>query len=170
MLKKGNPVAGIMFIVLISIFAIFLLIVGYIGNTLGTELKDKIGISEEINKSLQTTSTVSTVTLNTLWYVFFACLLLGLIVQAMLAQEYPKVMVPIFILTLIITVIISIALSNAYTAIADNTNLASMSAYQYGIHFVMDNLPYLAVITGLIAIAIIFTRGQGIGSTGGIVN
>jgi len=66
--KKGNPVAGIMFIVFISAFALFLLIVGFIGNSVATELQTKIGITEEINASLQTTITTSTVTINTLWY------------------------------------------------------------------------------------------------------
>ena len=106
--KKGNPVAELIFIVLIAAFAIFLLIVGYIGNEVGTELKQKIGITQEINDSLQTTITTSTVTINTLWYILFAGLLLGLIVQAMMAQQYPKVMLPIFILTLIISIIIAI--------------------------------------------------------------
>ncbi len=96
--KKGNPVAGIMFIVFISAFALFLLIVGFIGNSVATELQTKIGITEEINASLQTTITTSTVTINTLWYILFAGLLLGLLVQAMLAVEYPKVMLPILFL------------------------------------------------------------------------
>ena len=168
--KKGNLVAGIMFIVFISAFALFLLIVGYIGNEVATELQTKIGITDEINDSLQTTITTSTVTINTLWYVLFAGLLLGLIVQAMLAVEYPKVMLPIFILTLIISVIIAIVMSNAYEAVATNVNLASASAFQQGIYFIMTKLPYIAVIVGLLAVIIIFTRDSGIGGGGGIVN
>ncbi len=170
MLKKGNPVAGLIFIVMIAAFALFLLVVGFIGNTVGTELQEKIGITQEINDSLQTTITTSTVTINTLWYILFAGLLLGLIVQAMLAQEYPKVMVPIFILTLIITVIIAIVLSNAYDQVASNANLASASGFQAGIHFVMNKLPFLAVIVGILSIVIIFTRSAGIGSGGGVIN
>ena len=49
---------------------------------------------DEINESLDTTITTATVTINTLWYILFAGLLLGLIVQAMMAQQYPKVMLP----------------------------------------------------------------------------
>jgi len=168
--KKGNPVAGIVFIVLISAFALFLLIVGFIGNEVASELQTKIGITDEINASLQTTITTSTVTISTLWYILFAGLLLGLIVQAMLAIEYPKVMLPIFFLTLIISVIIAVAMSNAYEAVATNANLASASTYQQGIYFIMTKLPYLAVIVGLLAIIIIFTRDSGIGGGGAIVN
>lgn len=168
--KKGNPVAGLIFIVTIAVFAIFLLIVGFIGNEVGTEMQKKIGITTEINDSLQTTITASTVTINTLWYIMFAGLLLGLIVQAMMAQHYPKVMVPIFILTLIITVIIAIVMSNVYVKLTEQTSLATASLFQQGIYFIMAKLPYLAVITGLMAIVIMFTRDSATGGSGGIIN
>ena len=168
--KKGNPVAGIIFIVTIATFAIFLLVVGFIGNEVATELQTKIGITAEINDSLQTTITTSTVTINTLWYIMFAGLILGLIVQAMLAQQYPKVMVPIFILTLIISIIIAIVMSNAYVKITEQANLATASLFQQGIYFIMTKLPYLAVIIGIMAIVIIFTRDGATGGAGGIVN
>ena len=168
--KKGNPVAGIVFIVLIASFAIFLLITGYIGNTLATELKPQIGITQEINDSLDTTITISTTTINTLWYIMFAGLLLGLLIQAVMVPEYPKVMLPIFIITLIISVILGAVLSNTYEQITSDATLAATSAYQQGIYFIMGNLPYLAVIIGLISILIIFTRDSGLGATGGIIN
>ena len=169
-LKKGNPVAGIVFIVMIAAFAMFLLIVGFIGNEVATELQEKIGITQEINDSLQTTITTSTVTINTLWYIMFAGLLLGLIVQAMMAVEYPKVMVPIFVLTLIISIIIAIVMSNAYVEIFNQSTLSTASATQGGIYFIMSNLPYIAVIVGLLATVIIFTRENGVSGGGSIIN
>ena len=168
--KKGSPVAGIIFIVTIASFALFLLIVGFIGNEVATELKPQIGIIDEINDSLDTTITISTTTINTLWYILFAGMLLGLIVQAMMVQYYPKVMLPIFILTLVISVIISIVLSNAYTEVAKNAQFAATSLYQQGIFFIMTKLPYLAVIVGLLAIIIIFTRDGSVGAGGAMVN
>lgn len=170
--KKAQtaPVAGLVFIILIAAFAIFLLIVGFIGNEVATELQHKIGITDEINDSLQTTITTSTVTINTLWYILFAGLLMGLIVQAMMAPQYPKVMVPIFILTLIISVIVAIVLSNAYEAITEQATLAQASLFQQGIFFIMTKLPYLAVIVGILSIVIIFTRDGSVGGAGGIVN
>jgi len=171
MKKQGQaPVAGLIFIVSIAAFAIFLLIAGYIGNEVGTELKEKIGITAEINDSLQTTITISTVTMNSLWYLLLAGLLLGLIVQAMMAKQYPKVMVPIFILTLIISVIIAIVLSNAYVEIYNQTELAAISVWQSGIYFVMSRLPYLSVIVGILAIIIMFTRDSALGGGGAIIN
>jgi len=169
--KRGQAaVAGITFIVLIAAFALFLLIVSFIGNTLGTEMQEKMGITTEINDSFQTTITTSTITINTLWYLLFAGLILGLIIQAMMAQYYPKVMIPIFILTLIISVIIAIVLANAYDQVYSQTELASASIWQTGIYFIMTKLPYIAVIVGLLAIVIIFTRDGALGGGGGIVN
>jgi len=170
--KRGQnaPVAGIIFIVSIAAFAIFLLIVGYIGNEVATEMKEKIGINAEINRSLDTTITTSTVTISTLWYILFAGLMLGLIVQAMMAQYYPKIMVPIFILTLIVSIIVAVVMANAYDKLTENLTLATASAYQGGIYFIMTKLPYLAVIVGILAIVIIFTRDAGVGGGGGIVN
>lgn len=158
------------FIVLISTFAIYLLFVSFIGNTLGTEMQKQMGITEEINKSFQTTITTSTVTINTLWYIFFAGLLLGLIIQAMMAQYYPKVMLPIFAITLIISVILAIVLSNAYVEIYNQGILAPTSGWSSGIYFIMQNLPYLAVIVGLLAIIIIFTRDGAVGGGGAVIN
>jgi len=168
--KKGNPAAVIIFIVSIAAFAIFLLIVGFIGNEVATEMQERIGITTEINDSLQTTITTSTVTINTIWYILFVGMILGLIVQAMMIREYPKVMLPIFILTLIVTVIIAIVLSNAYEQIAAQTDLATASLWQSGIVFFMSKLPYIAVITGLMSIIIIFTRDTGGGGGGAIIN
>ncbi len=170
--KRGQtaPVAGIVFIVSISAFAIFLLIVGFIGNEVATELKEQIGITAEINRSLDTTITTSTVTISTLWYILFAGLMLGLIVQATMAQYYPKIMVPIFILTLIVSIIVAVVMANAYDKLTENLTLATASAYQGGIYFIMTKLPYLAVIVGILAIVIIFTRDAGVGGGGGIVN
>jgi hypothetical protein len=168
--KKGNPAAGIIFIVMISAFALFLLITGYIGNLVATELQEKIGITAEINDSLQTTITTSTTTMNTLWYIMFAGLLLGLIVQAMMIQEYPKVMLPIFILTLIVSIIIAIVMSNTYEAVIAQTNLAGASVWQAGIAFIMLRLPYIALVVGLLAIIIIFTRDGSVGGGGAIIN
>jgi len=169
--KKGNPVAGLIFIVLIAAFAIFLLIVGYIGYEVATEMKQKMGGGiPEINESFDTTITTATITINTLWYILFAGLLLGLIVQAMMAQQYPKVMLPIFILTLIISVIVAIVMSNTYVALTEQATLNTASVFQQGIYFIMTKLPYLAVIVGILAIIIIFTRDGAVGASGGIVN
>ncbi len=168
--KKGNPIGGLIFIILIATFAIFLLVVGFIGNEVATELKPLIGIIPEINESLDTTITITTTTINTLWYILFAGLLLGLIVQSMMVQYYPKVMLPVFLLTLIITVIVSVVLANAYVEIAENTELAATSLFQQGIFFIMSKLPYVAVIVGILSTVIVFTRDVATGSSGVVIN
>ena len=167
--KKGSPANVIIFIASIAAFAIFLLIVGYIGRTVATELQGKIGISDEINRSLQTTITTSTVSLNLFWYIVFAGLLLGIFISAWFIPEMPGVMIPVFALTLIVSIIIAIAMANTYDKLANDAALASQSAYQTGVTFMMTKLPYLAAIVGLLAMIIAFSRPTGVGSGGGTV-
>jgi hypothetical protein len=168
--KKGEIESGIVFIVTIAALAFLVLIAGYIGYTVSNELKDKIGITAEINKSLQTTTTISTITLSTIWYIFFGGLLFGLLLTSFFAREYPKVMLPIFILTLIVSILVSIVISDAYDLVYNTAELSTISSYQYGIYFIMTKLPYLALIAGLISIIIMFTRGGGSGGGGAIIN
>lgn len=167
--KKGNMVMGLVMIVSIAAFAIFLLITGYIGKTVATELQGKIGISESINKSLQTTITTSTVTVNSFWYIVFAGLLLGVFISAFFIPEYPAVTVPIFLIILVVTTIVAIAMSNAYEQLAAVTQLQDQATNIGSIGFIMGKLPYVAIIVGLIAIIIAFTRSSGGGGAGGAI-
>jgi len=71
---------------------------------------------------------------------------------------------------MIVSVIVAIVLSNAYESISEQATLATASVYQQGIFFIMSKLPFLAVITGLIGLVIIFTRDGSVGGGGGIIN
>ena len=168
--KKGNPVFSLIFIVSIAAFAIFLLIVGYIGNLVGTEMMNQLGDSEAVNNSLQTTITTSTVTINSFWYIVFFGLLLGLFISAYMMREYPPVMVPVFLITLVVTVVVAIALANAYGELTEVAQLADATGQQSGIGYIVTKLPYVAVIAGLIAIVIAFVRPGGQGGGGAIIN
>ena len=165
--KKGNVVGGIIFVVSIAAFAIFLLIVGFIGNTVGTELKTQINSNrEEINDSLQTTITISTEMLSTLWYIMFGGLLFGVLVSAWFMRTHP-VFVPIFIILLVVSIIVGVAMSNAYEKVSEATELLTAASQQSGVGFFMSNLPYIALIVGLIAILITFIKPGGEEGGGG---
>lgn len=168
-LKKGDPVYGLMLIVSIAAFAIFLLIVGYIGFTLSSEMKDQMGGDENVDKAFNAGIKTSTVTINAFWYILFAGLTLGLFVSAMMMRSYPMVMVPIFIIIVIITVIVSIAMSNTYEKLTEVTELSDATAQQSGVGYIILKLPYVAVVLGLIAVGIAFGRPSG-GSVGAIIN
>lgn len=168
-LKKGDPIFALILIVSIAAFAIFLLVVGWVGYTVTSELQTKMGGDPNVDKAFDAGIKTSTVTINAFWYIMFAGLILGLFISAMMMKSYPMVAVPIFILIVIITVIVAIALSNAYEKVSQATQFADAAQQQSSIGFIILKLPYVAVILGLIAVGIAFGRPSG-GSVGAIIN
>lgn len=166
--KKGSIVASIMFVVSVAAFAIFLLVVGYIGSTIGTELKAQINsTNSDVNNAFDKTIVTSTQTLSTLWYIMFGLLMFGVFVSAWYTRDYP-ILVPVYIILLIISVIVGAAMSNAYEAISEASQFTATSAQQVAIQFMMNNLPYIALVIGLIAIVLAFAKPDSIGG-GGVI-
>lgn len=158
--KRGDFTGVIFLIVNISIFAIFLLIVGYIAPEISTALSNQIGISPEINDSLGTTTSVAENTLPTIWLILFGGLMLGLFATSFFIETHP-IFVPIFALLLIITVIIAIPISNAYEELSENAVLSGAAAQQGLIVFIMGNLPIVAFIVGILSLIIAFAKSGG---------
>jgi len=156
--KRGSLEAGILMIVAIAAFAIFLLIVGYIGSRIGTELQSQFNTAiPEVNESIQKTIDVSETMLGPLWFLIFAGLLLGVFISAWQMRMHPM-LIPVFIILLIVAIIVGIAMSNAYHELAITTTLDTASSQQGAVKFMMDKLPYIALIVGLISILIMFVR------------
>jgi len=165
--KRGDFTGVLYFVASISAFAIFLLIVGYIGTTVSEEMKATINSSSDVvNQAFDTTTTVSTVTLSSLWYIMFGGLLIGLFITAWFIPTHPVFAVP-FIILLVIAIIIGVAMSNAYEALQAVTELATVSAWQSGIGWVMSKLPFVALIVGIMALVVTFAKpGEGTGGIG----
>lgn len=167
--KRGSLVAGILMVTSIAAFAIFLLIIGYIGNTVGTELKNQINsTNEDVNAAFDRTIITSTTTLSTLWYIMFGCLMLGVFISAWFVRDYP-ILIPVYLILLVVSVIVGAAMSNAYEELTLNASLATAAAQQSAIRFIMLNLPYVALTIGLIALAISFAKPDSIGGGGGVI-
>jgi len=161
--KKGSLIYALFFLISISAFAIFLLIMGYIGKTVGDEMIVKFNDSahsESVNKSFQATIDVSTTTLGTLWYIMFGCLLIGVFISAWFTKAYP-IMLPVFVILLICSIIVGVAMSNAYEALGDATQLSTAAAQQGAVGFMMTKLPYIALVVGLFAIIIMLAKPGG---------
>lgn len=164
--KKGDLTGVIFLIVSISIFAIFLLIVGYIVPQISNGLANQIGINADINNSLGVTTAVAEHTLPVLWMILFGGLMLGLFATSYFIDTHP-IFVPIFALLLIIAIVVSIPLSNAYEELSQDALLSGAAAQQGIIVFIMANLPLVTFIVGLLSLLIAFakTGGGGGGST-----
>ena len=154
---RGDFTGLIYLIVSISIFAIFLLIVGTIVPTITSELQTQIGISAEINNSLGASSSVAQKTLPTLWLIMFSGLLLGLFATSFFIRTHP-IFVPVFGLLLVVAIMVAVPLSNAYEELALNAELAGAAAQQTVIGFLMFNLPLMTLIIGLLSLIITFAK------------
>jgi len=158
--KRGDFTGVLYFIVSIAIFAIFLLIVGYIVPQITEPLANQIGINAEINASLGAATNVAEKTLPTLWLFLFGGLLLGLFATSFFIDTHP-VFIPIFALLLIIAIVVAIPISNAYEELIDNADLATAAEQQGIIVFLMSNLPIVAFIVGLLSLIIAFAKRGG---------
>lgn len=158
--KKADFTGILFFIVAIGTFAIFLLIVGYIAPQISNELVAQIGVSEAVNNSLIATTQVAENTLPTVWLIMFGGLLLGLFATAWFIPSHPIFAVPFGVL-LIIAILISIALSNAYEELTNNVILSGAAAQQGLIGFIMINLPLVTLIVGMIILVVSFAKPSG---------
>jgi len=158
--KRGDLTGVIFLVVSITIFAIFLLIVGYIVPQITNPLVEKIGISEEINNSLNASKSIAENTLPTLWFFVFGGLMLGLLATSFFIRTHP-IFVPIFILLLGIAIVVAIPLSNAYESLSENAVLSGTAQEQGMIGFILLNLPLTTFIIGIIALVITFAKPGG---------
>lgn len=158
--KRGDFTGVLFMIVMIATFAIFLLIVGYIAPEISNELVKNIGISSEINNSLIATTNTAQNTLPVVWLFLFGGLMLGLFATAWFVPSHP-IFAPVFGILMVITVLVSVALSNAYEELTNNAILAGAAAEQGVVVFIMINLPLLSVILGAIIMVISFAKPPG---------
>ena len=155
--KKGDFTGLIFLIVSISVFAIFLLIVGYIAPQISDKLVEQIGISDEINNSLGQTKAIAENTLPTVWLIMFGGLMLGLFATSYFIDTHP-IFVPIFGFLLVVAIMISVPISNAYEELQENAILSGAAANQGVIVFIMTYLPFITLIIGLLSLVITFAK------------
>jgi len=159
--KKADLTGVLYFVCMIAAFAIFILIVGYVAKTLGTEMISQIDAGDAYNETVhgafQQTINVSTHTLPALWYVIFGGLLIGLIITAWMIPTHPVFAVP-FLILLAVAIIVGVAMSNAYNEMISVAALAETAAEQSNVGWIIDKLPYVALIVGLLALVITFAK------------
>lgn len=159
--KRGDFTGLLYLIVSIAALAFFLIIVGYIGSKVNTEMRDTINsTNEDVNNAFNKSISVSEKSLPAIWYIVFAGLLLGLLVTAWYMPTHP-IFVPIFIILLIVGIIVGVAMQNAYEEIYAVNTLSGIAAEQGSINFIMTNLPYVALIVGLITLIVTFAKPKG---------
>ena len=159
--KQGDFTGMLYLIVSVFALAVVILIGGYIATTTSNELKQKMGDSvAEVNQSFNATINVAENTLSAVWYIGFAGLLLGLFITAWFIPTHPIMVAP-FIILLVIGVILGVAFSNAYEKLYGVTQFSEIASTQTSVNFMMSNMPYVALVIGVLALIITFAKPGG---------
>jgi MFS family permease len=160
--KRGDLTGVLYLIVILAGFAFFVLLVGFIGDTISEEMKDVINSTNpEINDAFNTTNNLANNSMSIVWFIAFFGILLSLFITSWFIPTHP-IFVPIFIVLLIIAVILGIAMSNAYEEFYTSDTFAGVADSQSSINFLMSNLPYVAMVIGFISLIITFAKpGRG---------
>jgi len=159
--KRGDFTGLLYLIVMIAAMAFFLLLAGFVSTEISGEMKTQLGgTNAEVNASLDATTNVARNTLSAVWFIVFGGLLLGLFITAWNIPTKP-IYVPVFIILLIVTIIVGVAMSNAYEMLYGMDTLSDIANTQGSINFIMSNLPYVALIIGLIVLIITFAKPGG---------
>jgi len=156
--KRGDFTGLLYLVVMIAAIAFFLLIAGYISTQISTSMDDKIGtLNNESSEMFDATTNTANNSLTAVWFIIFGGLLLGLFITAWKIPTSP-IYVPIFIILLIITIIVAVAMSNAYEMLYQSNQLEDIANTQGAINFIMSNLPYVALIIGIIVFIITYAK------------
>lgn len=159
--KKGDLTGVIYLVITVAALAVVLLLGSYIGKTVSGGLKNAVNsTNDNVNQAFDSTINVSKTGFNAVWYIVFGGLLIGLMITAWYMPTHPIFVVP-FIILLIVAIMVGMAMSNAYSALAENATLASTASEQTPIAFFMNKLPFVAFIVGLIALIITFAKPGG---------
>ena len=84
-------------------------------------------------------------------------MILGIFIGSYMVTTKPVFFIP-YLFIWIIAIIVSVPLSNAYETLSADPNLASTYANFVGSNFILNNLPMIIAIVGLVGAIIMFTR------------
>lgn len=161
--KKGDVTDSIIVLVTIFILGLGLFIMAFIIPTLSNSLEDTVlnGSTEGAN-AIASLERFGVTNMQRGFLFVQAFLLIGVIVTAFLIRTN-AVFSFLYILFLIIAIVLSVYLTNAYELIIANPAFAETATSQVFINFIMLNLTRITLITGALSLIVTFSKGFGFG-------
>lgn len=163
--KKGGLTDLFLFMAVSFAMVMFMVIMVYVGNTAYTKLNEN---SEAFQKALGTSGNATEIIDDSMGQVNVAYsslkwisvmlifgLALSILLSSFLVRTYPVFFVP-YIFIVIIAVIISVPISNAYETIYQNPTLASTFEGFFGATWIFLHLPIWISVIGILAGVLMF--------------
>jgi hypothetical protein len=164
--KKGDVAQLFIVIAVLFIFGVLFLVFSYLFHTtsvaLGTtDLASTTGGAAGISAMDNFGSTG----LQYIFVVLFGVLCIATLITSFSINVHP-IFLPINIFLLILTVIVAVAISNAFQML-NVGELAATYAQNGMITFIMENLVRFAVVLGILDMIVLFVKVPGMGQNGG---
>lgn len=165
MINKKGGFTDLFIFMVISVALVFMCgVMIYIGGTANTEIEKAIGGrmigTANTTEIIQNTMGVVNNTYQSLYWIsvfLMVGMVLSIFIGSYLVTTKPIFFIP-YIFILIIAIIVSVGISNAYEQVISDPTLASTFAGFIGANFIMLNLPIWITIIGFVGGIIMFSR------------
>lgn len=165
--KKGDISTIFIFIVFMTILAIFFLIFSYMFQTTSSALANTpLNSTAGSMLGITTMSTSGASSFQQVYLFVLGFFIVGMMVTAYLVPTHP-IAIPVYIFAVALSVITAVVLSNGYQA----TNVGVLStvySQQIIIKTIMENLVAIATISAGISMFVMFARIKFLGVDGGL--
>ena len=157
--KKGSLLDIVLISIILTVFGVVLLV----GFKVTSEINDQIQAHSGIPADAKTAS--STLTghysgvLDNSFFILTIFVAIAALVLAALVRVHP-IFIPIFVIALFILAFICGVLSNIYQEMAENTNLATQADQLTFTSNILEYLPIIVFIFGVILMIVIYKLGN----------
>lgn len=167
MSKRAGFTDIFLFIIFSFIIVVVLGILIYTFNTAETQLQETIGKmdlgdAQGNNASQVITNTIGSANISftaLYWLSVFIIfgMIIGIFIGSYMVTTKPIFFIP-YIFIWIIAIVVSVPMSNAYGTLSADPLLASTYSNFIGSNFILNNLPMIVAIVGIVGAIIMFTR------------
>jgi len=162
--KKGSFIDLFIFIIFAFILVVVIGFLLYIFDQAEDGLHDAMddmtfgdaNTTQVINDSVGATTT-SLTALYWLSVLIIFGMILGIFIGSYMVTTKPVFFIP-YLFIWIIAIIVAVPISNTYETLSADPNLASTYANFVGSNFILNNLPMIVAIVGIVGAIIMFTR------------
>jgi len=166
--KNGSIEDSIFIIILLFITALFFLFAFILNNAISTAAAPAFeNVSAGSSIGLTIVDSIFDNTINYVYLAVFFGLIISLIITSFLTPTHPIFYV-FAILIFFVLVIVAVVLSNTYEMITASSTFTSAVSHLPIMNYIMLNLPLIAVVIGILAAIIIFSRAGNPQGGGGL--